>query len=243
MSYSVLFRQFPLDHLDALAPLVRQAYGLADYDARSKIRTGWGFLERDETEETAQRLAGWFGDAVVAIDNAALREPGEPQTMTTFEAEKIPWSDIVIVAAGGFSEEIVRRDTGGGDFKTGKMLMGLGVFMVTGMPMGLFGGKDKKETKPVKSTRLITFGSVITRQGEQFAFSPDKFDFSRLGAQKQLNTAANFHALIAEFKQRTPARLNLGAQLVLANKSLTLANYQGLRDYETELLWMLNALR
>ena len=50
VSQSVLFRQFPLDHLDALAPVVAQAYGLNDYDARSKIRKGWGFLERDATE-------------------------------------------------------------------------------------------------------------------------------------------------------------------------------------------------
>ena len=112
--------------------------------------------------------------------------------------------------------------------------------MVTGIPMGLFGGKDKKEAKPVKSARLITFGSVITNQGEQVFFSPDKFDFSGLGAQKQLNTLANFHALITEFERRTAARLNVGAQFVLANKSLTLASYQGLKDYETELLWLFN---
>ena len=238
VSYSVLFRQFPLDQLDALAPVVAQVYGITDYDARAKIRKGWGFLERDATEDVARNVAAALGDVVLVVDNATLHEPGDPQTMTAFEREKIPWSDIAIVAAGGFPEEIVRRDTGG--IKTGKMLVGLGVFMVTGVPMGLFRGKDKKEAKPVKSTRLITFGSVITRQGEQLAFSPDKFDFSGLGAQKQLNTAANFHALIAEFKRRTPARLNLGAQFVLANKSLTLANYQGLRDYETELLWLLN---
>ncbi len=235
MSYSVLFRQFPLDYLDALAPVVRQAYGITDYDARSKIRKGWGFLERDATEETARTLADLLGAAVLVLDNADLREPQEPQTITDV---RFP-SDIAIVAAGGFSEEIIRRDTGG-EFKTGKMLMGLGVFMVTGVPMGLFGRKDKKKTKPVKSTRLITFGSVITRQGEQFAFSPDKFDFSGLDAQKQLNAAGNFHAFIAELKRRTSARLNLGAQFVLANKSLTLANYQGLRDYETELLWLFN---
>ena len=40
MSYSVLFRQFPLDHLDALAPIVRQVYGITDFDARAKIRRG-----------------------------------------------------------------------------------------------------------------------------------------------------------------------------------------------------------
>lgn len=239
MSYSVLFRQFPLERLDEFAPIVRQAYGVTDYDARNKIRKGWGFLERDATEETARKLSGWFGDAVTVLDNSALRQPGEPQTMTTFEPEKIQWPDVALVAAGGFPEEIIRRDTGE-EFKTGKMLMGMGVFMATGIPMGMFGGKGKKQQKPVKSTRLITFGSVITRQGEQLFFSPDKFDFSGLGAQKQLNAAANFHALITECKQRASARLNLGAQFVLANKSLTLANYQGLRDYETELLWLLN---
>jgi hypothetical protein len=39
---------------------------------------------------------------------------------------------------------------------------------------------------------------------------------------------------------RSGAALNLGARFLLANKSLSLANYQRTADFETELLWMLN---
>jgi hypothetical protein len=35
--------------------------------------------------------------------------------------------------------------------------------------------------------------------------------------------------------------VNLGARLVLENRSMTLANYTGLHDFETELLWLMNA--
>jgi hypothetical protein len=253
----VLFREFPMNRLDALAPIVRQAYDITDFDARSKIRKGWGFLERNVAEDEARDLSAALGDAVAVIDNAGLKSLGEPITMTGFTAEPegvvplwqslqeprrlISWSDVAIIAAGGFAEEVIRRDTGGKERSTGKMLMGLGVLLVTGMPVGLFGGKDKKQVKPVRSTQFITFGCMVTMAGEHFAFNLDHFDFAGLGANKQLNTAANFRTLLAEWKRLSPARLNMGAQFVLANKSLTLSNYQGLHDFETELFWMLNA--
>lgn len=145
---------------------------------------------------------------------------------------------MAAVAAGGFAEEVVQRDTGGG-VKTGRMLMGLGVFAVTGLPTGLLGGR-KEQPQVKKTTRLITFGCILTRQGEQLAFSPDKFDFAGLSTAKQLSTTANFRVLVQLVQGMSSARLNLGAQYLLENKSLTLANYQSLEDFETELLWLLN---
>jgi hypothetical protein len=35
--------------------------------------------------------------------------------------------------------------------------------------------------------------------------------------------------------------LNFGARLLLDNRSLTFANYSSLHDFETELLWLMNA--
>lgn len=262
VSYSVLFRQSPLDQLDALAPVVMQVYGATDYDARTKIRKGWGFLERDATEETARRITETMGDlagGVVVIDNTQLRTPAEPQVIRGFEfgpggltlqllssqepPRSIEWTELGIVAAGAFSEEVIRRESGGDEKTTGKMMMGLGIFLVTGMPVGIFGGGKKKgkDAKPVKSSRVITFGRLVTTRGEQFAFSPDHFDFSGLGAKKQMNAGANFRVLLAELAQRAPAKSNLGARLLLENRSLTFANYSGVHDFETELLWLMNA--
>ena len=71
VGYSILFRQFPLDQLDALAPVVAEIYGINDYDARTKIRKGWGFLERDASKEEALRIVEGVGDyagGVVCID-------------------------------------------------------------------------------------------------------------------------------------------------------------------------------
>jgi hypothetical protein len=250
VSCSVLFRQSPLDQIDALAPLVQQACGVPDFDARSKIRKGWGFLERNVTAEVARQIA----EAVpgcVAIDNEQLRHLAKPRPMKAFTltddgfvpeaagAALVPWADVAIVAAGGIAEEVMRRESESGSVPFGQVMLGMGIFMATGIPMGPLRGK-KKETKPVKSNRWITFGSLITRQGDQFAMAFDHFNFAGLGAKKQLQTTANLRVLIGELQQRTPARLNLGARFVLAGKSLSLANYAGLADYETELLWLFN---
>ena len=78
VGYAILFRQFPLEQLDTLAPIIAEVYGLNDYDARVKIRKGWGFLERDATREDALRIVEGVGDAgggVMCIDSAALRAP------------------------------------------------------------------------------------------------------------------------------------------------------------------------
>ena len=259
MSYSVLFRQFPLDHLDALAPVVAQTYGVTDYDARMKIRRGWGFLERDVTGEDAHRIVAAIADCAggcFAVDNAQLRQLSDSKVMTGIamtplgftprlqspqdEVRLVEWSEVAVLAAGGFSEEFIRREARGDEKRAGKMMMGLGVFMVTGIPLGMFGGKKKEEKKPVTSNRLVTFGRVIASEGEQFAFSVDHFDFSGLGERKLMNTAANYRVFFEELSQRTSAKLNFGARFVLHKRSLTLANYTCLNDFETELLWMHN---
>ena len=259
VSYSVLFRQFPLDQLDALAPVVAQTFGLTDYDARTKIRKGWGFLEREATEEDARRIVEAMGDVaggVTAIDNSQLRTLAEPKVMIRFDAVpngmmlrlqspkeptcQIDWSEVSVVAAGRISEDTLVRESGGNEKTMGKMMMGLGVFLVTGIPMGLFGDK-KKDAKPVKSSRVITFGRIVTAAGEQFAFGPEHFDFSGLAEKKQMNTAANFRVMLDEWARRAQARVNLGARLLLENRSLAFANYTGLHDFETELLWLMNA--
>jgi hypothetical protein len=87
---------------------------------------------------------------------------------------------------------------------------------------------------------VITFGRIVTTGGEQFAFSPEHFDFSGLGAKKQLNATANFRVLLGEFARLTTAKLNLGARLLVENRAVTFANYTSLHDFETELLWLMN---
>jgi len=98
-------------------------------------------------------------------------------------------AQVEIVSAGQFSEEIVKRASGGDEKKMGTMMLGMGVFLVTGIPPGMLGGggkKKKKDAKPEKTTRTITFARIVTTTGEQFAFSPDHFDFSGLAEKKQL---------------------------------------------------------
>ncbi|MGD0061143.1 MAG: hypothetical protein ABSD58_17160 [Verrucomicrobiia bacterium] len=262
VNYSVLFRRFPLENLDALAPVVAEAYGIPDYDARTKIRKGWGFLDRNATEEQARRVAEAIGDlagGAIMIDNEQLRSVSNPKVITGFESAEsgvtlrlqspqepprpVEWSEIGIVAAGRFSEEIIQREAGGDKQKMAGMMVGLGVFMVTGIPPGLLGGgkKKKKDEKPAKTVRVITFARIVTTGGEQFAFTPDHFDFTGLAEKKQINATGNFRTFLSELSSQSKAQVNLGARLLLENRSLTFANYGGLNDFETELLWMYNA--
>jgi hypothetical protein len=262
VNYSVLFRQFPLDHLDALAPVVAQAYGVPDYDARTKIRKGWGFLDRNATEEQARRAVEAIGDlagGAVMIDNEQLRSVASPKVILGFASAEsgvtlrlqspqepprvLAWPEIGIVAAGRFTEEIIRREAAGDKQKMATMMVGVGMFMLTGLPPGLFGGgkKKKKDEKLAKTVRVITFGRIVTTGGEQFAFSPDHFDFTGLAEKKQINAAGNFRAFVGELTGHSTARVNLGARLLVESRSLTFANYGGLHDFETELLWMFNA--
>ena len=259
VSYSILFRQFPADQLDALAPLVAQTFGINDYDARTKIRKGWGFLEREATEEDARRIGEALGNAaggVTIVDNAQLRTLAEPKVTTGFESaatgmtlrlqspqdptRQLEWSEVSVVAAGRISEDTIVHESGGNEKTMGKMMMGLGVFLVTGIPTGIFGGGKKKAAKPVKSSRVITFGRIVTTAGEQFAFGLEHFDFSGLAEKKQMNTAANFRTFLSESARLSQAKVNWGARLLLENRSMTLANYAGLHDFETELLWLIN---
>jgi hypothetical protein len=264
VNYSVLFRQFPFDHLDALAPVVAETYGVPDYDARTKIRKGWGFLDRNATEEESRRVVeaiGGLAGGVVAIENEQLRSVSSPKVITGFESSEtaitlrlqstvapprvIPWPEIGIVAAGRFSEETILHESGGDKQKTAAMMIGLGVFMVTGIPPGMLGGgkkKKKKEEKPVKSVRVITFGRIVTTGGEQFSFTPDHFDFAGLAEKKQINATGNYRVFLGELAGHSARQVNLGARLLLANQSLTFANYTGLHDFETELLWLHNRL-
>src|SRR5580658_2265516 len=140
VNYSVLFQQFPLDHLDALAPVVAEAYGVPDYDARTKIRKGWGFLDRNATEEQAHRVVEAIGDlagGAVFIGNEQLRSVSKPKVITGFESAEsgltlrlqslkepprtLEWSEIGIVAAGRFSEEIIQHETAGDQQKMAGM--------------------------------------------------------------------------------------------------------------------------
>jgi hypothetical protein len=259
MSVAVLFQQFPLDDLERVTAAVSAARQIPPFDATAKIHRGWGFLERQVREEDANELVRSLseqGVATVAIADADLRIVPDSQVMVGFDMDDrglsprlqtpghpttlVPWTEIAIVAAGGFSEEVIQRDAGARTEKGGAgQMLKLGVFLATGIPVGLFGNK-KQSAAPKKTTHLVTFSQIITTAGDSFFFDPNRFDFSGLGPLKQLNQSANFHTLIAELARRTSARLNLGARFVLERKSLTLANYHSLNDFETELTWMLN---
>jgi hypothetical protein len=259
MNAAVLFQQFPLDDLEKVTTAVSAARQIPAFDAAARIHRGWGFLERQVSEEEARdivRSLAEQGVAAVALAETDLRAVPDSQVMIGFDMDDrglsprlqtpgqptnlVPWTEIAIVAAGGFSEEVIQRDAGASAKTSGAaQMLKLGVFLATGIPVGLFGNK-KQSAAPKKTTHVVIFGQIITTAGDSFFFDPDRFDFSGLGALKQLSRAANFHTLIAELARRTPAQLNLGARFVLDHRSLTLANYHSLHDFETELTWMLN---
>ncbi len=259
MSYSILFREFPLDHLETIAEVVSQIYQITLFDARTKIRRGWGFLENNIAEERAREIVDGLASrniAAFSVPNKALRETNPPKMMMGFEsdvggfvprlqlkqdqASYIPWQQVLILAAGGFYEEIVRHQLDPTKSCTSSMLEA-SIFMVAGLPIRL-GDKKKKTMKDVKSNRFISFGQIVTSQGDAFYFNPDRFDFSGLGNQKQLNVSLNYRVMFSEFLRLCPVNLNWGARFLLNNQPLSMANYLKTKDFETELRWMFNVI-
>jgi hypothetical protein len=241
---------------------VSRVYGMPPFDARTKVRRGWGFLERDVSAAEAQLVCNALAEQGIAagvLANDALRKPSAPQAIIGFtptdsgfvpqlpsptaQPRPVAWNEIAIVAAGGFSEEVVRRETADHEPARGAQLIGVGLFLMTGFTTpGLFGGsKPSKEEKPAKRNRTITFGQLVTAGGDILCFAPEHFDFSGLGAQKLVNASLNFRLLVSEFARLSAARANLGARCLLGNQSIALAGYQSVKDFETELLWLLNA--
>jgi len=259
VTWSVLFQQFPLANLERVTAAVSAVCGIPAFDAATKVRRGWGFLEwgipETEARQAAERLDA-RGVATVVIDDDALRPVPDSQVMIGFEAsedgllprvsnprvtgQRIPWAAVSIVAAGGFTEEVLQRESTGKTGRSGAArLAGLGVFLVTGIPVGLF-GRRQEAPQPRKKTQLVTFAQIVTSGGESFFLNPEHFDFSGLGPLKQVNASLNFRVLLAELVRRSGAAINHGARFLLERKSLTLANYQSVGDFETELAWMLN---
>ena len=258
MNYSVLLTDYDPDRIETLSRGVAEVYRILPLDAQQRLRHGWGFLERETSAPRAAEIVAALTERGVraqAIANDQLRQTEPPLVMLGFAADAdgftpalqdpqaasraVRWDEIAIVAAGGFSEETMRREAGKSQVQMPSMI-GLGIFLTTGIPVGMFRGRQPKNKKPVKATRFISFGQIVTTRGESFFGNPEHFDFSCLGEKKQVNASLNFRFFIAWFAERSSARLNLGARCVLGNKSLSLANYQSLHDFETELLWMIN---
>ena len=65
VGYAILFRQFPLEQLDALAPIIAEIYGINDYDARMKIRGRLGGSRSRDATKGKTRSGSWkaVGDA------------------------------------------------------------------------------------------------------------------------------------------------------------------------------------
>lgn len=258
MNYSILFKEFPLDDLETIAGIISQIYQITLFDARTKIRKGWGFLEHNATEERAQRMTHLFAEhniAVLAIPTRSLHSLRSPKMMVGFKPDAggfvphlqqkegpslyIAWQDVLILAAGGFNEEVIRLEM---DPRKSCMssILEVGVFMVVGLPLRF--SDKRKTTKAIKTNRFISFGEIVTRQGDALYFNPDRFDFSGLGDQKQFNVALNYRMIFSEFSRLCPVSFNWGARFLLNDMPLSMASYLRTKDFETELRWLFNVL-
>jgi len=231
MSHSVLLVDFDPANLEPLSKPVADAYGFSPADARLRMRQGWGFLEWDSPPQRANAIAGALNHAgarAQVFENSSLRQPGETAVMSGFALSPdgflpelrapygtprtIPWIEISIVAAGGFSEEIVAGAAVEGQGKA-VGLINMGILLATGIPAGLLQvRRKKKEKKPKSNTLFISFGQLTTANNESFFFNADTVSFAGLGEAKQMSSAQNYRTLIALLAQRSSARLNMGAR-------------------------------
>ncbi len=263
MNHAVLLKIPPIENLEAIASALAQIERINVFDARTQVRRGWGFVENQATPERAQHLVTQLNERGIesfALPCADLLKLSEPQKMHGFRMDPegltpegeggrelglpIPWKELMIVAAAGFHKEVIRKEAGGNSDHSKAQMVGLGIFLFTGMPVGIFGGKKKQEESPEsRSHEFIKFAQLITTSGKSFVFKPSSFNFTGLGPLKQLNMSLNFQVMVSELLKLSSAMPNLGARLLQDKKPLSAANYAGIRDFETELRWMVNVAK
>lgn len=230
--------------------------GLARIDAQRAARHAWGVLAGNLTESEAQAVradAAAIGLPAVCVPDHRLRPLPDPlpvfglQTVGSslrwtsgsppaplppVEAASIRLLSFASVRRDALVTKVVKEHASGA-----RRLAGLGIMLTTGIPVGMGGTTDVART--VSSTEWIVFLDVLT-EGDRWRMTPERFDFSGLGAEKGMGGPANTRRLLEALRAVAPgALLNRGARTLLASQPLAGAGYDDLEDVDKESRWLL----
>jgi hypothetical protein len=245
--------------MDIVAGVIAKFTGGVLFDARQKARRMWGFLGENLSPEEAQRLVGLAAEAGLAARAVpADAVPPLPEGVPvhgicpfpegmevaigpTKVRRLIPWEPVRLVAAAPLKETTTTVRTVKEGPTPQQRAVGIGIMMVTGLPVGM--GKSKEVKKTVHETELrLNMDIFVGGEAKVFRLSvdADKFDYASLGSPPEPGVAANFRRLLtAVAKGATMAVVNLGARSIVEGRSLAGLGYESAGDYEKEIRWLL----
>jgi len=240
----------------ALAPWFAARKALAPIDAQRAARHAWGFLAENLTESEAQAAradAAAMGLPAVCLPDERLRllpDPSPvsglqkdgpalrwtsgapPAPLSAVDAASIRLLSFASIRHDALVTKVVKEQASGA-----RRLAGLGIMLTTGIPVGMGGTTDVART--VTSTEWIVFLDVFG-EGNRWRVTPERFDFSSLGAEKGVGGPANTRRLLEALRAAAPgALINRGARTFLAGQPLSGAGYDDLDDVEKESRWLL----
>lgn len=240
----------------ALAPWFAARKGLALIDAQRVARHAWGVLAENLTEEEALSVraeAAAMGLPAACVSEDRLRSLPDPLPVSGLKIDGLslgwicgaPPAPLPTVKAGSIrllSFATVRHDAlvtkvVKEQASNARRLAGLGIMLATGIPVGMGGTTEVSRT--VSATEWIVFLDVFG-EGDRWRVTPERFDFSSLGAGKGVGGPANTRSFLALLRTAAPgALLNRGARLLLSGQPLAGAGYDDLDDVEKESRWLL----
>jgi hypothetical protein len=147
--------------------------------------------------------------------------------------EEAPLESFRLAAAAAVTETIVTRTEKEEGPSIGEKIASMGILMTTGLPISI--GRKKDKVEKVKKTSELKFYLDLFAGGKRFRVDGQDFDYSCLGPEKQYSVMMNFKSLLKKIAGLSPqAKLNRGAEIILAGRPLREMGYQSLADLEKE---------
>lgn len=222
-------------------------------DAQRLARRAWGFLGENLDETSARTLADKAAGAgiktmVVAgtevparIDpvsaHGAFFSEGQVDLRVGIPSVPCPLelSRIRLLSVANLRRDSLVTKTTKVDSSIGRKILGIGVMLSTGVPIGLGGSKESKKT--VTETEWLLFLDVFA-EGKRWRLIPAGFDFSGLGADKGAAGPDNLRRLLILFQRNAPqGLLGRGAREWVAGRPFSV--YDEESDLDRESRWLL----
>jgi hypothetical protein len=149
------------------------------------------------------------------------------------------WKKTVVIAAGAFRSTTSRTVVEQQGPSAGQQALSMGLSMMTGLPISV-GPKRKRVEKKIEDVELRLVLDILEGPPRRwFRIEGLAFDYTVLGAEKEMSALNNFRKLILRFAaQAKSARLALGTLALLKNQPLTAIGYEDLGQMERESRWL-----
>ncbi|MBL0058337.1 MAG: hypothetical protein IPP35_04360 [Elusimicrobia bacterium] len=228
-------------------------------DAQRTARHSWGFLGRDLPEPEALALvqsASAAGLPAMAVETKDVSVLGPPSSAhgAVFEGDlmnvavgipstirPLPLSSLQVLSVASLRKDVMVTKTVKEEVSGGRKLVGLGIMLTTGIPVGM--GKAKEVQQTTTATEWVMFLDIFG-DGGRWRAVPSAFDFSGLGAEMGAGGPENLRRLLVLLHRLAPgALLNRGARWWLEGRPLGNAGYDEPSDVDQEARWLLTLSR